>query len=214
MAQIVYSTSWEYVGYPNKNIGDAFLLVYKISESEIDTLEDGSISIDPYNPKINNIADLSIISVLKTLYQLNTDENVLKYNRSKRLNKRMNNYKVKLGFGVHFGWAIEGALGSYYKIDTTYSSSHVNITMYLESLTKHYGSTILLSGDLYDILSINGKKMCRGVDQLYDTRTGSFIRLFWIDISLDSLHIKKQKLKLNRKGLYIQKLIEREANIK
>ena len=135
------------------------MLVYKISDTEIDTLDDGSISIDPLNPKINNLADLSIISVLKTLYRINTDIKVRKYNKSKRLNKRMGGFRVKLGFGVHFGWAIEGALGSCYKIDTTYSSSHVNLTMHLESLTKHYGSTILLSGDLYDILSIKGKKI-------------------------------------------------------
>ena len=69
----------------------------------------------------------------------------------------MKGYKVKLGFGMHFGWTIEGAIGSTYKIDATYLSPHVNLTMYLESITKQYGTYILLTGDLYDIMSSESK---------------------------------------------------------
>ena len=52
IAKIVYSVSCEYVGYPNKNIGDAFLLVFRIPDSEVEETPDGSLSIDPYNTKI------------------------------------------------------------------------------------------------------------------------------------------------------------------
>ena len=31
----------------------------------------------------------------------------------------MPEYKVKMGFGLHIGWAIEGAIGSFYKIDSS-----------------------------------------------------------------------------------------------
>ena len=35
IARIVHSIAYEYLGMPNKNIGDAFLLVWKIPESEV-----------------------------------------------------------------------------------------------------------------------------------------------------------------------------------
>jgi len=38
----------------------------------------------------------------------------------------MPNYKVKLGFGLNIGIAIEGAIGSLLKIDASYLSSDVN----------------------------------------------------------------------------------------
>ena len=66
----------------------------------------------------------------------------------------MPNYSVKLGFGLHVGWAIEGAIGSTYKIDASYLSPHVNISACLEESTKFYGVPLLLSGELYKLLSI------------------------------------------------------------
>ena len=60
------------------------------------------------------------------------------------------NYEVKLGFGLHLGWAIEGAIGSSFKIDASYLGPNVSMAEALESLTKFYGVPILLSGDLYD----------------------------------------------------------------
>ena len=45
-------------------------------------------------------------------------------------------FKVKMGFGLHFGWAIEGAIGSEHKIDASYLSPNVNIASRLEAATK------------------------------------------------------------------------------
>jgi hypothetical protein len=35
-------------------------------------------------------------------------------------------YEVEMGFGLHIGWAIEGAIGSKFKIDASYLSPYVN----------------------------------------------------------------------------------------
>lgn len=48
----------------------------------------------------------------------------------------MPNYCVKMGFGLHVGWAIEGAIGSFYKIDASYLSPNVNMASRLEAATK------------------------------------------------------------------------------
>lgn len=59
-----------------------------------------------------------------------------------------------MGFGLHVGWAIEGAIGSEYKIDASYLSPNVNMASRLEAATKQYGVPILISGALYKIASV------------------------------------------------------------
>jgi class 3 adenylate cyclase len=38
------------------------------------------------------------------------------------LQERIPGFKVKLGFGLHLGWAIEGMIGSNFKADASYLS--------------------------------------------------------------------------------------------
>lgn len=54
-----------------------------------------------------------------------------------------------MGFGLNVGWAIEGAIGSEYKIDASYLSPHVNIAARLEAATAQYNVHLLFSGELY-----------------------------------------------------------------
>jgi class 3 adenylate cyclase len=58
-----------------------------------------------------------------------------------------------MGFGLHVGWAIEGAIGSEFKIDASYLSPNVNMASRLEAATKQFGVPILISGELHEILS-------------------------------------------------------------
>ena len=55
--------------------------------------------------------------------------------------------QVRMGFGLHVGWAIEGAIGSEYKIDASYLSPNVNMASRLEAATKQFGTSILMSED-------------------------------------------------------------------
>jgi len=65
----------------------------------------------------------------------------------------MPNYWVALGFGLHIGWAIEGAIGSTFKIDASYLSPNVNMANILEASTKDYGTALLFTGDLVNNFS-------------------------------------------------------------
>ena len=69
------------------------------------------------------------------------------------LNQRMPGFLVRMGFGLHVGWAIEGAIGSDYKIDASYLSPNVNMASRLEAATKQFRTSILLSGDFVRCLS-------------------------------------------------------------
>jgi hypothetical protein len=80
------------------------------------------------------------------------------------------------------GYAIEGAIGSYYKIDASYLSSHARMAERLEGATKAYAVPVLISGDLHKYFTRKLKGSCRQVD--YCTMKGSDIpvKLFTIDV--------------------------------
>ena len=89
-----------------------------------------------------------------------------KYANHAGLNRRMPNYEVKMGFGLHQGWAIEGALGSFFKIDVSYLSTNVNMSSKLEEETKTYDTPVLISGQLHQHLTFECKRECRQIDNI------------------------------------------------
>ena len=104
---------------------------------------------------------MSMISFLKIIGQTKRSRKMRKYANHAELNKRMPNYEVKMGFGLHLGWAIEGALGSFYKIDASYLSPNVNMSAKLEEETKTYDTPLLLTGQLYEHFTESCKLECR-----------------------------------------------------
>ena len=70
--------------------------------------------------------------------------------RHARIYMHKPNFKVDMGFGLHHGWAIEGAIGSIHKIDVSYLSPHVNMSARLEAATKQFGVPMLMSGERSD----------------------------------------------------------------
>ena len=74
--------------------------------------------------------------------------------------------KVNVRFGMHIGWAIEGAVGSKHKIDASYLSPNVNLTARLAGAATKYGTDLLLSGSVADVLSNDARKMCRKIDRV------------------------------------------------
>ncbi len=47
-------------------------------------------------------------------------------------------FKVRMGFGLHIGWGIEGPVGSMQKVDATYLSPHVNMAARCETAAKQW----------------------------------------------------------------------------
>lgn len=66
IAQIVHKTVDKYAGAANKNIGDAFLLVYKFPEDTVTALPGGVLELKRCRTT-KNIADMSLISFLKII---------------------------------------------------------------------------------------------------------------------------------------------------
>ena len=109
---------------------------------------------------------MSVISFLKIISSINKSRKLFKYRLNTDLNDRIPNYTVKMGFGLHVGWAIEGAIGSFYKIDASYLSPNVNMASRLEAATKQFGVPLLISGELYHIMSPMAKAHMRQIDRV------------------------------------------------
>ena len=103
--------------------------------------------------------------------------------------QRMPGYQVKMGFGLHVGWAIEGAIGSKFKIDASYLSPNVNMASRLEAATKQFGSSILISGDFVKLLSPALKRRVRQVDCVTVKGSINPVELFTYDVNLDRIPI-------------------------
>ena len=130
---------------------------------------------------------MSVFSFLKIIAKLNKYKHILKYNKDREMLKRVPDFKVRMGFGIHQGWAIEGAIGSFFKIDASYLSPNVNMAARLEAATKQFNTPLLVSGHLRDILSSDFQKICREIDTV--TVKGSIkpMRLYTISFYTDEL---------------------------
>jgi len=162
IANIVHSLTDQALGNANKNVGDAFLLVWKMTRNRIMNAEYNGVE-----PSVvyTNLADLALYSIMKIYAEVSRSFSLTRYANHPGLKQRIGrNYKVRLGFGLHAGWSIEGAIGSHHKIDVSYLSAHVNKAGKLESLCKAYGCVALLSGELFQKLSRFGRRYCREVD--------------------------------------------------
>ena len=211
IAEIVHLCVDKYGGAPNKNMGDAFLNVWKFKKKsnikfKKNILED---DVQTFNPELNEnrlICDLSLLSTLSIIININSHEKILAYQNHPEILKKIDNYKVNMGFGLHLGWAIEGSIGSTYKIDASYLSPNVNISARLEGATKQYGVPILISGQLFDSLSDDLKNKCRLIDIVTLKGAVTVTKLYTIDVNLDFFPKKKKitskkEIKLKRKEI-------------
>ena len=100
IAEITHSSVKKYGGQANKNIGDAFLLVWKLklkdSQNIIQNITDEEISAEN-----SLIADMALFSFIKIVAKINKYAHMLEYNRSVYLKARIPNYSVSMGFGLH-----------------------------------------------------------------------------------------------------------------
>ncbi len=94
---------------------------------------------------------------------------------------------VQMGFGLHVGWAIEGAIGSEYKIDASYLSPNVNMASRLEAATKQFGVSLLMSESFVDCLSPALRARVRQVDCVTVKGSTQPMGLFTYDVALDTL---------------------------
>ena len=224
ISNIVHSCVDKFNGITNKNLGDSFLLTWKFKENKkestfnenkntFDILTSPNNIYDSFDKK-SELADCALLGFLNILKKINKSRIILSYRKDPDLIKKFGNkYSVQMGFGLHTGWGIEGAIGSFYKIDCSYLSPNVNIAARLETATNIYGVDILFSGEFYNLLSnymkINIVK-CRKIDIVTLKGTNKPVSLYTVDINKNirpgKLDSNKERLTLReRRNYYAQK---------
>jgi len=152
VGEIVHQACHDNRGEPNKNIGDAFLIVWRPrTPGDHSKLVDGALT--SFRRCVREIASSQTLQLVTNVEAIHK-----KFGRGK--------YRTKLGFGLHFGWSVEGPVGSPTKIDCSYLSPEVKISDRLEAATKIYSSNILMSGQFYDLLSDHIKVGIRLIDHV------------------------------------------------
>lgn len=85
IAEIVHGMVDRFCGQANKNIGDAFLLVWKFNENDSTKNENGEIELKD-EARISHISDLPVVSFLKIQAALYLSKKLDKYRKNKELN--------------------------------------------------------------------------------------------------------------------------------
>ena len=225
----VYRWGYEDSGQCNKNLGGAFLMVYKIGavKEVIEKLEQAEAvifsrrttkvrrrrsrrsilstnristnstltrapadrmsgnhldSIDLSSlPGMRAFTDRALLGLLKTFVGIHRDKTILEWNDDFRLGAGVGAASINLLFGMDAGWAVEGAVGSEYKIDATYLSPHVNMASRMMSATKQYGVHFLLSERVQKLLSENAKGTLRHLDTVTVKGSSVPLKIFTYD---------------------------------
>lgn len=118
-------------------------------------------------PGIQSFTDRALLGMLKSFAGVHRDKQLTDWKTDFRLSAGVSDYHVDIIYGMDAGWAVEGAVGSEYKIDATYLSPHVNMASRMMSATKQYGVTILLSKAVQELLSLSCREKLRHLDTVY-----------------------------------------------
>eukprot|EP00913_Durusdinium_trenchii_P001003 g924.t1 len=191
VGEIVHGCVDDFHGAPNRNIGDAFLVIWRLSGSS--------------EEKQTKLADMALMSYVKIVAEVNKSRILAGYRWHPGFQYRIKDrvsefflffphlhgvqkpspgedFRVSMGFGLHHGWAIEGAIGSEYKIDASYLSPNVSVAAKLEAATSQFKVWMLLSHSMVNKCSHEVALSCRLIDQV--TVSGSRIpmRIYTMDL--------------------------------
>jgi len=89
-----------------------------------------------------------------------------------------------MGFGLHLGWAVEGAIGTVYKMDISYLSPHVNMAARLDVATRQFGVYLLMSGVFRAFLPKRLRDRCRRIDCVKVKGSAQPLELYTFDVTM------------------------------
>lgn len=174
VAEIVHGVIGEFSGAANKNNGDTFLIVWRTSGEE--------------PSKIPKMADMSMMAFTMILGAIHRSPVLAQYRTHPGLQQRLGkDCRIHLTSSLHFGWTIEGAVGSEFKIDASYLSPNVSIAETIERATRIYGVSILVAESVVSICTSHMAAKCRKIDRVVITGQQDPIDLFSIDVDYHSL---------------------------
>lgn len=181
IAEIVHGVAHEFQGASNRNNGDWFLVIWQLSR---EMQNEGSEL---------RVAESSIVACSVILGALHRSPLLAVYRGHPRLQMKLReNCRVNLTFGLHRGWAIEGAVGSEFKIDASYLSPNVSVTQSLERATEHYGVSIIVAQSVLKSCSRQMKEKCRLIDNVIITGSVKPMELYCVDMDYRRVELPEE----------------------
>mmetsp|Transcript_83174 Transcript_83174/g.193202 ORF Transcript_83174/g.193202 Transcript_83174/m.193202 type:complete len:950 (-) Transcript_83174:163-3012(-) len=169
IAEIVHGVVDELHGAVNKNNGSTFLVIWRLA------------GFPPQ--KVRKLADMSVFAFAKILGGVHRSHVLAAYRFHPGLQQRLGSKcRVNLSFGLHRGWAIEGAVGSEFKIDASYLSPNVTITTSIEHTTRIYSVSIIASQAVVALCSREMRAAMRLIDKVTFVGTNNPIELYCVDL--------------------------------
>jgi len=178
IAEIVHGIVDEFNGAVCRNNGDSFLSVWRTTG-----LSEESVC---------RKADLAVVACARIIAAINRSPVLAEHRKHPGLQHRLpEKSRVCVSSALHHGWAIEGAVGSEFKIDPSYLSPNVNIAISLEEATAAYDVNIVVADSVVEKCTTELASQCRLVDQVIVPGSASPMKIFVID--LDYLTLTTQK---------------------
>ena len=165
VSEIVHGIMDEFHGMPNKTSGDTFLIVWRLTGDSI---------------KDRKLHDMAITACLKVEVAIRRSLAMYDYRRIPALTHQLKRDRIALTFGLHRGWAIEGAIGSNLKIDPTYLGPDVNVAESIGAFNSEYDTTFLASESVVESSSV--KEWFRCIDCIKLRSMGNALNIFVLDI--------------------------------
>ncbi len=147
--------------------------------------EDGSDKVDlddtkcilhpADNLRFSAIAGKALVAFLRIIaeVQVMRDEIHEEFEK-KAISAGQSRFATAMTFGLHWGFSVEGALGTDKKIDACYVGPAVTMASTLSKLAKIYKIPLLMSGSFYSILCPEAMEVCRFVDRVqFQSQSGA-----------------------------------------
>jgi class 3 adenylate cyclase len=172
IAEIVHGLVNECHGAPNKNNGDTFLIIWRAKK-----VVEGNCLVS------RRVADLSILAFARIIGAVQRSPVLARYREHPGLQQRLrSDCQVRLCFGLHFGWAIEGAVGSDYKIDASYLSPNVQIAEAMSMAAKMYDVSFVSSHEVLKVCSEGIASKLRLIDKVLIHGSKAPLNLHCLDV--------------------------------
>ena len=185
IAAVVHQQTLIHDGEINRNLGDVFLLIWRINDDDSKRTQ-------------QKMFEKSLTSVINILHDIYRNKNIYEFEQEvKNIRK---DFSLDIAVGLHSGWAIEGSIGSKYKIDSSYLSPNVNIAARLMAACCQYKKYILLSENFYRNLNDKSKDVCRVIDVIAVKGSVLPIAVFSVELTRE-IFIDGELPIMNRKEL-------------
>jgi hypothetical protein len=149
--------------------------------------------VDAKKELMSRLADLSMIAFAEMIGSVQTSRVLAEYRDHPGMQWRLGRQcRVSLSGGLHYGWAIEGAVGSEFKIDPSYLSPNVSMAYNIERATQIYDVTLLVTEALVNILSPTMATFCRSVDRVVIVGSNKPMDLHSVDLDPCCLELEDQ----------------------